>query len=122
MTDPTAAALAKIAAARGRASQSREGDASVTAAPVESPIDQFKKDIRLVFAMLRRGFLSSDEAQREFDQAIRVVQENLGDEQKMAEHFAHWRARAAEVERDIARSERIKAEVRAERAQQRKAV
>ena len=66
-----------------------------------------------------RGLEAADQYQ--FDQAIRVVQENLGDEQKMAEHFAHWRARAAEVERDIARSERIKAEVRAERAQQRKA-
>lgn len=68
-----------------------------------------------------RGFLSPDEAQREFDRTIRTVQESLGDEQKMAEHFAHWRARAAEVERDIARSERIKAEVRAERVQQRRA-
>lgn len=121
MTDPTAAVLAKIAAARGRVAQSREGDTSAIVAPVESPIDQFKKDIRLVFAMLRRGFLAPDEAQREFDQAIRVVQENLGDEQKMAGHFAHWRARAADVERDLARSERIKAEVRAERAKQRKA-
>ena len=109
MTDPTAVALAKIAAARGRVAQSRGGDASAIAAPVESPIDQFKKDIRLVFAMLRRGFLSPDEAQCEFDRTILTVQESLGDEQKMAEHFAHWRARAAEVERDIARSDRIKA-------------
>lgn len=120
MTDPIEAVLAKIAAARGMAAAAG-GGAVATTTPVESPIDQLKKDIRLVFAMLRRGFISPDEAQREFDQAIRVVQESLGDEQKMAEHFAHWRARAAEVERDIARSERIKAERRAERAQQRKA-
>lgn len=120
MTDPTAAVLAKIAAARGRVATAGV-DAGATPAPVESPIDQFKKDVRLVFAMLRRGFLSPDEAQCEFDRTILTVQESLGDEKKMAEHFAHWRARAAEVERDIARSDRIKAEVRAERAGRRKA-
>ncbi len=117
MTDPVAAALAKIAAARERATALGKDDGAKPA-PAASQIDQLKKDIRMVFAMLRRGFLSPDEARHEFDSTIRAVQADLGVEQKMAEHFAHWRARAAQVECDLARSERIKAAVRAERAQQ----
>lgn len=112
MSDVAAAVLAKIAATRAKAVAAM-ADKPVPAAI--DPVEQFRKDIRLVFAFLRRGFLSPDEAQREFDREVNAVQGVLHDKERVAERFAYWRERAAEVERDLARSERIANDVREER-------
>ena len=85
-------------------------------------IAQFRADFKAVFANYRKtGELSEDESMQQYREAAQAVQEHMHDDDWMRGAAATFRRIREDQERDIARRERIKAEVRAERAQQRKA-
>lgn len=79
-------------------------------------MEQFRTDFALVYGMERPyGYVNEDEAKQMRARAGWVVQERMGDEEWMANTSAHFAQLADTIRRDIARSERIRAEVRADK-------
>lgn len=86
-----------------------------------SDIGQFRADFTAVYAHWRDTG-EPDVGAREKSAAAAAVQAHMHNDDWMRGAAATFRRIREDQERDIARRERIKAEVRAERAQQRKAV
>lgn len=79
-------------------------------------LEQFRADFALVFRAERlHGHANEDEAAQMRAKAGLVVQEHMGDNAWMANAAAHFASMADTIRRDLARSERIRAEVRADK-------
>lgn len=79
-------------------------------------LEQFRADFALVFRTERlHGHASEDEAAQMRAQAGLAVQQHMGDADWMAGASAHFAQLADAIRRDLARSERIRAEVRADK-------
>lgn len=77
-------------------------------------LEQFRVDFALVYRT-ERGYLNDEELAQAREQAGQYVREHMGDAQAMTEMTTLFRGMADAIRRDTARSERIRAEVRAER-------
>jgi hypothetical protein len=76
----------------------------------------FRADFKTVWKWYRHaGYLSQDEYEREYAESGQQVRTWLSDPNKLAPVIEAYRTKAAEIERDYARSVRIKAEIAAER-------
>jgi hypothetical protein len=99
---------ARLEALRARAQ-------SPAALPAADPLDQLRQDMRTLFGFFRLGELSPLEARTQWNDAGSAIQHRLDDPDWMAGLYAHFRELAAGYEASVARSERIRAEVRAEK-------
>lgn len=77
-----------------------------------SNLDQFRKDFSLVW---KAWIARSEETDASYQAAGRVVKQHINDAGWMAGAAAHFARMADTIRRDIARSERIRAEVRADK-------
>lgn len=82
-----------------------------------SDLDQFRADFALVWSAERRHLSAAELEQHQSDKdyAGQYVRRHLKDAQAMTEMTTLFRGMADAIRRDTARSERIRAEVRAER-------
>lgn len=79
-------------------------------------LDQFRDDFDLVYRAERlHGHANEDEAAQQRRQAGLIVKERMADAGGMANAAVHFSEMADTIRRDIARSERIRAEMQAER-------
>lgn len=80
-------------------------------------LTKFREDFNAIFRAERmNGHSSEDDAKRMRAEAGLAVQEHMGDEEWMRNAAEHFAGMAADIRGDLARSARIREEVRAEKA------
>ena len=99
--------------------KSLRGVARADAQPAAAPeMDKFRADFKLVWQWrLRSGWFSLEEFGPIYDHAGRAVRDNSGDREWMACAMRDFAEQAADIRASIARSERIRDEVRREKAE-----
>lgn len=91
--------------------------AQVLEAMTEQQLNQFRANFDLVWRTWRaRGEISEDEMKKGMKEAGAAVKANMKDANWMACASSHFASMADAIRRDTARSERIRGEVRDEKA------